>query len=483
MERFKIKNPALMYRNYLAFFGLFLPASFVMGFYMYIGTFNRLIADDYCSIYYGRRLGLFRSIWYWYITWHGGFSASAADWFLSYTGPKLLQILTVITLVAWILIISFTLRQLFLRWGFINGSFYYSLLLGVISIYATLVISPDISQSLFWWGGARGYFLPLIFATLYVYAYLKFITSRWKTWQLAVWYLASFSLVFIAGGFAEIFTPVQLVILVGVILWSKVAQKNTIKDVSFRFLFAGLIGALLSFAVMVAAPGNYLRQEFFPDPPNIWKVANISINGYLIFLRSIFGTINLVSIIGSMFVATWIGIVSCTNEGPAKNKLLSAMIAVIVGLILAFGCFPSAAYGVSEPPPLRTQIIPSYLLLLGFTTGGLLLGRWFGVRRHGIYTLRGVVLFFACVFVTISACSETRFLLSIYQAHVSFAQKWDMIDKKIINARESGAEEVYIPPMENWAGLEYPSNRLKYWPNVCFRQYYGIKVLAPPQGD
>ena len=108
-----MKNPANRYWNYLMTFGLILPASFVLGFYMYIGTFSRLLADDYCSIYYGRRLGLLRSIWYWYITWHGGFSASAADWFLSFTGPGLLKILPIVTLAAWVSMITFIWMKIF----------------------------------------------------------------------------------------------------------------------------------------------------------------------------------------------------------------------------------------------------------------------------------------------------------------------------------------------------------------------------------
>jgi hypothetical protein len=81
------------------------------------------------------------------------------------------------------------------------------------------VISPDISQSLFWWGGARGYFLPLIFATLYLSFYLIFMASNLRSWQLPVCYLASFFLVLFTGGFAEVFTPVQLVFFVGIVLW------------------------------------------------------------------------------------------------------------------------------------------------------------------------------------------------------------------------------------------------------------------------
>ena len=479
-----MQKRAQMYWNYFAVLGLFLPVSIVLGFYIYIGIFNRLLADDYCSIYYGRRLGLFRSIWYWYITWHGGFSVSAADWFLSFTGPGLLPFMAIITLSTWISIAVFIWRRIFFPGDFTKESLFYSLLLGIVLVYATLVISPEITQSFFWWGGARGYFLPLIFATLYLCIYLIFVASSWRSWQLVIWYIASFALVFFIGGFAEVFTPVQLVIFAGAILWGRLAKKFTLMDASFRFLLAGLIGAFLSLVLMVAAPGNYLRQEYFPDPPDLFTILSISINGYMIFLRFIFCSFALAScVIGSMFAAIWVGAVSCRDSKPMSPKPWQAFMALIIGFILAFGCFPAAAYGVSEPPPARTQIIPSYLLMVGVMAGGVLFGRWLGIQRHKSNTLHTVILVFASLFIMISAWSETQFLVSIHQDHVSFARKWDWVDAKIKKAKQSGTEEVYIPSMENWAGLEFPKNRSKYWVNVCFDQYYGIKVFAPPQGE
>lgn len=482
-KEISVKRPPHKHGNYLAFLGLFLPASLVIIFYMYIGLFNRLLADDYCSIYYGRRLGLFRSVWYWYITWHGGFSASAADWFLSFTGPGLLPVMAVITLVVWISFAVFAWRKVFYSGGFQKGSFVNSLILGVILIYATLAISPDISQSFFWWGGARGYFLPLIFATLYWCLYLIFVDRNWFSWQSAIWYLVSFGLVFFIGGFAEVYTPVQLVIFAGLILWDWLVRKSTTKDAHFRFLLAGLVGAFLSLVVMVAAPGNYLRQEYFPDPPNLFTVLSISINGYVAFLQSIFGSVVAAfCVIGSMLAAGWAGVTALGDSGQASPGPWQGVMVLAIGFVLAFGCFPAAAYGVSEPPPLRTQIIPSFLLMVGMMAGGFMLGQWLGAR-YNINAIRVYLLILAGLFVVTSAWGEYQFLVSIQQDHILFARKWDQVDAMILRAVQNGAEEVLIPSMKNWAGLEYPSHRLKYWPNVCFRQYYGIKVLAPPPAD
>jgi len=470
------------YWDYLAVLGIYLPTSVILGFYMYIGIFNRLLADDYCSIYFGRRLGLFRSVWYWYINWHGGFSASAADWLLSFIGPGLLPIMSIVTLVIWISLSAYAWSKVFLS----ESLFFYSLLLGNILIYSTFVISPDISQSFFWWGGARGYLLPLILITLYVSVYMIFISLSWKTWQLMLWYLASFSLVFFTGGFAEVFTPVQLVIFVCIILWGVLTQKKALNNTSFQFLFAGLIGAFLSLIVMVAAPGNSLRQDYFPAPPDIFTVLQISINGYVLYLRAIFSSFSLVScVIGSMLTAVWVGIVSCGNSKFALQKAWQAFIIIILGFVLAFGCFPSAAYGLSDFPPPRTQIIPSYLLMIGILGGGFIFGQWLGVKLKQISLIVVSVSFLimAIALVVLSVWSEFQFLMPVQQEHVSFAQKWDQTDSMIKNAIQVGAQEVHIPSMENWASLEYPTDNSKYWPNICYSIYYDIDVVALPLGD
>ena len=50
---------------------LLIPTGCTVLFYVYLGSYVRLIADDFCSMYFARRLGLLRSMWYWYKNWHG----------------------------------------------------------------------------------------------------------------------------------------------------------------------------------------------------------------------------------------------------------------------------------------------------------------------------------------------------------------------------------------------------------------------------
>ncbi len=97
--------------NSIAAVGLLLSPGLVIGFYMYLGIFNRMLGDDYCSLYIGKHLGLLRSVWYWYISWHGGFSVSIVDWLISLVGPRYFPFSTFVFLAAWLRFVVLAVKK------------------------------------------------------------------------------------------------------------------------------------------------------------------------------------------------------------------------------------------------------------------------------------------------------------------------------------------------------------------------------------
>lgn len=201
-----------------------------------------MLGDDYCSIYIGQRLGLLRSIWYWYKSWHGGFSASAADWFLSFLGPGALPFHTFVFLSTWVVFAAIAVKKALDFRGYLSSRLFGPVLLAVFLVFTTLSLSPDISQSLFWWGGVRSYLSPLILFTLYFAFYYHFLNLPLNRMQTGIWVAVSFGFVFFMGGFSETFTPVLVVLLAGIIGIGWVARKFSVKDPSFLFLHGGFSG-------------------------------------------------------------------------------------------------------------------------------------------------------------------------------------------------------------------------------------------------
>lgn len=70
----------------------------------------------------------------------------------------------------------------------------------------------------------------------------------------------------------------------------------------------------------------------------------------------------------------------------------------------------------------------------------------------------------------------------VQQSHTytDFAEKWDQVDAQIRQAKADKLAFVNIPAMDNWAGLERPTDNEKYWPTICYSSYYGIQVFGPP---
>jgi hypothetical protein len=276
--------------NNVAALGLLIPPGIIIGFYIYVGIFNRMLSDDYCSMYIGKRLGLFRSIWYWYRTWHGRFSANVADWLLSLFGSEAFPFFTFLFMSMWVVFATIAVKAVFDFKGYSPSNLFPMLLLGVLPVFATLLISPNISQSVFWWGGARSYLSPLILILLYFPLYYRFTGRPLNRTRVNLWSSLSFGLAFFIGGFSETFTPVFVILLAGMtgIMW--LTPKPRMKDASVFFLSAGFLGALLSLIVMVLAPGNSIRRAFFPVPPDVFTTLRMAFTAYLTFLYDIFSS-------------------------------------------------------------------------------------------------------------------------------------------------------------------------------------------------
>jgi hypothetical protein len=467
--------------NFWISIGMLLPAGAVLIMVVYLGWYSRLMADDYCSIYIGEDRGLLRSVWYWYHTWHGGFSASVADWLLSFLGADVLPYMTFIFVAGWLVVAIFAIREGLNWWGVPASQLLISVSLGLLLVFTTLAISPRLQQSLFWWGGARGYLSPLILYTLYIALYFRYSSSSWNRLATIAWIMVSFSLVFIIGGFSETFTPVQLVLFAGAIAWIWLTGNRNMKDPTLHFLIVGFVGAILSLIVMVMAPGNSIRQTYFPSPPTIITILKVSFDGYLYFLSTILLDLaSFAGISGSTLGAIWLGMRSGRNTASGVPRMWHFIIPLLIGIVLAFACFPPAVFGTSQPPPPRTWVIPAYILVVSFLVSGFLMGNW--IRRHVMhpYTMTYIVPVLAILFIVFASVVVFEKLYSMLDVHVEFAELWDQVDKDIRVAKQNGLTEVQIPSLINWANLQYPGDRPKYWPNVCYSEYYDIQVIAPP---
>jgi hypothetical protein len=164
---------------------------------------------------------------------------------------------------------------------------------------------------------------------------------------------------------------------------------------------------------------------------------------------------------------------------PLSGRWIAAIF--LAGLILAFGCFPPPVYGTSEAPPERTLIIPAFFLVACFLTAGFAFGEWLVHRNRETIGLSRVLLLAACGLILVSAFNSFQILSSMREEHSAFARYWDQVDAQIRDAKQSGFQQVEIPPLTNWADAPYPTDNPKFWPNICYSKFYDINITAPPR--
>jgi hypothetical protein len=445
----------------------------------YLGTYSRFIADDYCSAGMAKRFGVLRAVWYWYLNWTGRYSASALDAVFGLLGPAVTPFVPAIVLLMWLAVLTWTSGLFFS--GQARLRLPESLGLALAALFLTLILSPNVPQSLYWGQGMRSIVPPLILGSVFADLLLLFIRRRRPAGRAALWLVLAFGLAFFMGGLNETFTALELSLLVSalfpILTWKDAASNRSV----VAFLVAGVVGAGLAFLVVVSAPGNVFREAFYPPPPGPVGILRIAAAGFADFLGTSFGRLDrLMAVIDALGVSAFLGL----QVPLARSRVWVVPAVLAAGLAFAFVCFLPAAYGLSDVPPDRTLMIPAYLLAVALIVSGFLIGGFLDLRSAaGAWrpALEVTLLGVAALGCFTSVFLADRQLLASRQAYVDYAYNWDGVNALILNARNHGQTQVTIRTLPNWADLDEPNDNPKFWVNVCYREYYGIEVLAESQ--
>lgn len=211
----------------------------------YLGTYSRFIADDYCSAGMAKRFGVLRAVWYWYLNWTGRYSASTLDAVFGLLGPAVTPFVPAIILLAWVGVLTWTAALLSSTQARLTRSGCFGLAISVV--FLTLILSPNVPQSLYWGQGMRSIVPPLLLSALYADLLLLFDRGRWRASQHALWLVLGFLLAFAIGGLDETFTALELSSLVFALLLALILRQATSHRHAAAFLVAGVFGAVLAF--------------------------------------------------------------------------------------------------------------------------------------------------------------------------------------------------------------------------------------------
>jgi len=463
----------------LPYLALLLPSSIALFIYGYLGRFTRFIADDFCSAYYAEELGFVRSIWYWYHTWSGRYSAFGMDWLVltKLLGMYSINIVPPIILVVWIVFTSAAIYLSLKSFSPERNNLFPAILLAASLIYILLVLNPNVPQSLYWWNGVRSYTLPLVVLSFYTFVFLIISKQIQATKQLIFWGIMSFTFLFASGGLSETYVVMQLILLAFLAILKITSMPRKKTDPELFLLLAGLLGTILSLVVIISAPGNAIRQSRLDSSLNLTNLMLISLTGYGEFVLDLFNQANkFTGLIGVVLLTMWVGL----QYKDAVKQPWKIFVYFVSGFALSFVCILPGVYGYSTMPPTRTLIIPVFVLIICFLQTSFLTGSWLSKKiymslwiKNGLMVLAGALMLVSTA-ITSQSLYESRF------AYIEFAERWDAVDAQILRAKADGQDFVKIPSMENWARLDRPNQDPGFWVNECYTGIYGIEVYGPP---
>jgi len=406
-----------------------------------------------------------------------------------------------VLLVFWWASLFAVFARLFRGWGASR-----SLLAGAgasVVIVTTLAVTPTIGQSFYWVIVAPSYVIPFaVFPLLLMWSVCP--TGQGNSWTSSrIWLLVSTGIAFVLAGFSETFSLLQVTLLsatvVGFIFWSGRAEGLKRKSV-LRLEFA-LAGAVLGLVALVLAPGNEVRWNSMNIPrPGAFKAL------YQSFLYVGWWGVTLVVLTPRLFFLVWLFFFALTlgwggfgssAPGASWNAKRWASMAfagpVATAAFVWVGVYPGAYVG-GWGPPLRTLIIPTFVLVCGLGLTGFATGRWFAASEMGEKAWWGATSKRLPAAVAASALIlSAAFVVRIGQkipSHRAYATKFDAMDRSARRAKMEGLTRVVIEPLPSFDELG-PFGPVRkqtqldpigpdstFWVNRAVSRYYGITVVT-----
>lgn len=457
--------------------------------HIYLGSYGRFIADDFCSSAVARSQGIVRGALHWYLNWNGRYAANLLDSVFGYLGPGVTPYGTGLVVIVWFAVLAVTIQQMVPADGKGPGRFLLSCTIAAIVLFAVLEVIPLVDQSLYWGQGMRSVVPPLILGT----AYVGLVWNRSMAGTVnrrGMWLLIAALLTFIAAGFAETYFAVQTSALVIALIAGVTLHRHgsTSSRSHILLVVAGLAGSLAGGLLMFVAPGNDFRRSPFPPSPPVPELLAIAFRG----LREFFQVVVLAPGRGIV----WAGIFVCAfvvglgifgrqekSSHAYRGLIWTLVVLPAASFILLLACWVPMAWGTSLTLAPRTFIVPAYVLVSLVACWSYLAGRVCRQRIASHTILATALLLLVLVAFGLIAVNSSRKVWERRSAFAQYARDWDEREATIHRARSDGMRYAVVRRLQNSAQLDEIEVDPKItWLTKCLDEYYGINVV-PDLGD
>lgn len=451
--------------------------------YSILGFFSRYYADDYCMSGLVLQRGFWQAQLEQYLSWSnryaGMFVLSLSELF----GRSAIQVWTALVVVLLVAALAWTLAE-FNRWLALSFSRWMLILLAELAVFFMILFSPQLYQSLFWRIGLITYTLPLVFLVfligLIVYCSVQTTPGQipWKG------VFACFLLAFFAGGFSETYVTLQTSLFSFGIAAVFFLARNPSRRNWLSMVIAVLAGSLLALAVVLAAPGNAIRQAAMPPPPGFLTLVKMVVTHAFLFIYRTLAANSLQVVLAVLIPSLLVYGYCVDRETPRWRPSLLVLALLFIpaaGFVLIAVVMTPAAYIQSSYPDGRALVQAGFLMAVVLIIIGVLIGVIFTQLHqwaeepvppylHGLVALLVVILLLYPVY----DARKNAALLPEYRAR---AVSWDARDARIRAARQSGESMVVVKGFNAPGNLAEFQTDPKDWVNQCAASYYDLKII------
>ncbi len=405
--------------------------------YAYAGSFSRYMADDFCIVNESAHTTILNETLLWYNTWGGRLSQPVALLSALKLGQTFPAISPALLIAVWLIALGWALVEL-ARWLKLERPLALGSLFALLLIYVTLAGTPQLGQSLYWMSAAYAYTAPL--PLIAVLLGLTFRAAR--TGQTRVWIVILAALVaFVVGSFAEPVVTIELtfLLLLFAAFWWWSRQNRAVQAI----VAAQIAGALVALALMLASPGNAIREVNFEASPSIVHTLIFSLVDGVGYLFLFAPRLAPGALVGAVGFAALIAMArpSRLSRLPVPRLLLILLLWLIANVALSAAFMAPGVHATNAPPPARALIVIQFSTAILYAGAGYLLGailRQQIKRQADGWLPLGIGV--AVVLLLVAPLATTVNFNREAQVYARFAREWDRDDALLRSRRWWGGQ-------------------------------------------
>ncbi len=493
MENATIKKPVLRTLfNGLVILSL---AGLLIGLfaYGYMGSFIRIVGDDYCYGGVLNKYGFFNAQIQAYankMPFHGNrYTLNFISMFLSLFPPVINGYIPFLTIIYFGFAIYYLLSRITIRIN-LSAPKVFLLILSLLIVFFSILTAPTVKQSLYFRSAMLPSFLPIISSLILMALILHVDTHRWYFGLLV------FVFSFLNAGLSEngaSFQGVLMGILVICGFW--MTNKN---------IENGKTTTYLSLTAIIATIIAGIAMWLSPSIAEVQEQMNLSIVGTLSlsFRHTVdffLGTIRSQILVAGILIFAGLIVFMLCNVNKrfvktffsikTRSWLLATLLHQIISFLLIFSIMVPSAFTRNVYPDPRHLIGGSLVMVMNLLISGFFLGGLFclGLNYFRIQIKPELLLIFSFLLLLISLAYPVRYFPQITKDRILFQYwsiQWNQRHQEIIEAAAAGYTEVHVMELDHIieeVGELGPDPNIN-WYNQCAAQYYGLTIFADQSG-